>query len=104
MNSTFRDKNLSITNFLRQLFRRCQIHFESFQIAIVHADQLRRNFQRAFQFFLVVNFHQNSESGFNGERMEFCQLLVAQNGDDEQDSVRAPFENLAFINDEIFAQ
>ena len=39
--------------------------------------------------------------------MEFRQLLVGQNGDDEQDGVRAPFdgfENLAFINDEIFAQ
>ena len=91
----------------RQPFRRRQIHLESFQIAIVHADERRGNFQRAFQFFLVVNFHQNGQSGFNGERMKFCQLLVRQNGDDEQDGVRAPFdgfENLAFINDEILAQ
>src|SRR5882724_109702 len=39
--------------------------------------------------------------------MEFFQLFVGQNGDDEQDGVRAPFDgfkNLAFINDEIFAQ
>ncbi len=37
----------------------------------------------------------------------FLQLFISQNGDDEQDGVRAPFDgfkNLALINDEIFSQ
>ena len=107
MNSAFRDENFSIADFLRQFFRRGQIHFESFQVAIVHANERGIDFQRALQFCFVVNLDQNGESGFNGERMEFCQLLVGQNGDDEQDGVCAPFdgfENLALINDEIFSQ
>ena len=94
-------------SFRRQPLRRRQIHLESFQVAVVHADERGRNFQRAFQFRLVVDFHQHGQTGFRGERMEFCQLLVAQNGDDEQDGVRAPFdgfENLPLINDEILAQ
>jgi len=78
-----------------------------FPVPIVDADERRGNLLRAFQFFLVVNFHQNGETGFDGERMKFRQLRVGQNCDDEQDGVRAPFdgfEDLAFINDEILAQ
>ena len=114
VNAAFGDQQRTVTpvtgglqQLRRQLFGRRQIHLESFQIAVVHADERRGNFQRAFQFRLVMNFHQHGQAGLGGERMKFCQLLVRQNGDDEQDGVRAPFdgfENLALINDEILAQ
>ena len=54
-----------------------------------------------------MDFNERSESGIFGKRMEFFQLLVGQDGDNEEDGVRAPFdgfEYLAFINDEIFAE
>ena len=42
-----------------------------------------------------------------GQRMKLGELVIGQDGDDEEDGVAAPFDgfqNLAFINDEILAQ
>src|SRR4051794_28399129 len=54
------DSRPSTLDYLRSdLFGRCQIDFESFEIAIVHANQRSIDGQRALQFPVVVNFHQH---------------------------------------------
>ena len=84
-----------------------EIDFEGLQIPVVHADEPGRDFQRAAELLLVVHFHEHGKAGLAGEGMETFELFIGQNGDDEEDGVRAPFdgfENLAFVDDEILAE
>ena len=78
-----------------------------FRLRLFTPMSAARNFHRAFQFCFVVDFHQRGQTGFRRQRMESFQLFITQNGDDEQNRVRAPldgFEDLPLINDEILAQ
>src|SRR5208282_4257776 len=82
----------------------CLSPFSFFKLETGATPVLRFNFAANRS---VVNFDKRGKSGFRCQRMEFLQLGVGQNGDDEQDGVRAPFdgfEKLPSVNDKVLAQ
>jgi hypothetical protein len=61
----------------------------------------------AIEFGFVVDLHQDGEAGGGGEVVEAAEAIVVEDGDDQEDGVGARidgFEDLAFVDDEVFAQ
>ena len=99
--------NLSSSIFAakRSVVARSTLKF--FKLRLLTPMRLGANFHCAFQFRLVMHFHQRGQTRIRCQRVKSLQPRVIENGDDEQNGVRAPldgFENLPLINDEILAQ
>ena len=61
LDAAFGNQQHVIGNFLRELFGRRQIHFEGFQVPVVHADEIRAELQGALHFPEIVHFHEHVE-------------------------------------------
>ena len=83
VNAAFRDEQRVLARGCvakphRQSFRRCHIHFERLEVAVVDADELRVHSQRAVQLCLVVHFHERGKRGNSATTREEakCSLVA----------------------------
>src|ERR1700733_548840 len=80
---------------------------ESFQIAIIDADKLRLQAQRAFQFTLIVHFDKRIHAERHRRRFKLAGAGVFDRGHDDEDAigaVSACFRHLVGVVHEILAQ
>ena len=80
---------------------------ESFQVAIVDADDAGVGGEGAVEFRAGVNFHERLHSELAAERDQFAKRVVRERCDDEQEAVGvvgARFPDLPGIEDEVLAQ
>ena len=73
-----------------------QRHIEGMQIAVVDADQRRRQRQRIIQLLPIMNLHQYIQPDLMGNALELLHLVFGQTGSDQQDAVRT--DGPAFVN------
>ena len=81
--------------------------FESFEVAVVDADDFGAGGEGAVEFGFRVNFDERLHFYFATEVDELFKRGIAQSGDDEEEAVGvvgAGFPDLPRIEDEIFAQ
>ena len=93
--------------FFREAGGGAEIHFKSFQVAVVDADEFGAEGEGAVELGFVVDFDEDGEAGPDGEIVEAAEAFVIEDGDDEEDGVGTPFdgfEDLAFVDDEVFAE
>jgi hypothetical protein len=84
-----------------------QRHVERAQVAIVDADQRRRQLQRAIELGGVVDFDEHVHAEADGARFQRREPRVVERRDDQQDRIRpqrARLDDLVFVDDEFLAQ
>ena len=70
-------------------FGRGEIDLEGFQIAVVDADEAGVAAEGAFEFALVMNFHQRGQPRGVGKGVKMRELVITQDCDDQEDRVGA---------------
>ncbi len=103
----FADHQAVLRHPRRQAFGRCQRGFEGVEVAVVDADHLGFEFQRAVQFGLVMHFDQHIHAVAEGGGFEIGGQRVIDHRHDDQDAIAAPgagFGHLIGIEQEVLAQ
>ncbi len=80
---------------------------EGVQVAVVDADEVASGGEGAIEFGGVVDFDEDVELKLAGAAVERSEFVLGEGGDDEEDSVGAVgagFEQLEFVEDEVFAE
>src|SRR5512132_368387 len=91
----------------QQLERRMQRHAEGPQVAVVDADQRRRQAERACELRCVVHFDQHVHPVPERARLERREPRVVERSDDQQHGIgaeRTRFDDLVLVDDEFLAQ
>src|SRR5512133_410120 len=107
MNATLSNFQNTGRKLVRQTHRCLQIYRERLQITAVNPDDVRSEFNCAFQLLFIMYFDQHIQLLCLSALVKKLQLRLAQASDDEQDGVgamRASFEYLELIDDEVFAE
>ena len=87
--------------------RGLQRRFEGAQIAVVDADELGVEAERAVELDLVVHFDQRVHAPLGGGVEQIARRVVADGGEDDEDAVGAPgagFGHLVGLEHEVLAQ
>ena len=93
--------------FLSQSFGGRESYLEGFEIPIVDPYESGSAAQRPLEFCLVMNFNQGCQSCCIGQTVEVRQLIIREDGNNEQDRIGSPFnglENLPLIDNEVLAK
>ena len=83
------------------------VHPEGAQVAIVDANEVATEIQRASEFVVIVHLTEHVEGQSAGDRMQAAQLLAGERSDDEENGVGvmgARFQQLELVDDEVLAQ
>ena len=80
--------------------------FKCIQISIIYANDFRSGIDSLLEFFGVVNFHHGRQAKAGRHFAEVAQLCGSKDGSNQEDCIgvmRSSFENLYWIDGEIFS-
>ena len=105
--AAFGDHQPAGRNARQQVERGRERHVEGAQVAVVDADERRREPQRALELGGVVHLDQHRHAEVARAGFERGEARVVERGDDQQDRVgaqRARLGDLVLVDDEVLAQ
>src|SRR5690349_4801549 len=90
-----------------QAQRGLKIHVERPQVAVIDADDLKIQVERAAELVLVVDFAQHVQLELASDRTQVAELGIGDRRDNQQDTVSAMgprLQHLELVDDEVLAQ
>src|SRR5580765_7794165 len=104
MDATLGHTNAFRRNLLYEPKCRCQVNLEGFKVAVIDADQVASSIERPQQFFFVMDLAHHVQVVSLCTARKRKQFPLLERGNDQQDGIRvmrARFENLEFIDNEV---